>query len=92
MNNGLIDEYNQKYDKKLGAKKTKDYDYGEDEEYNSGMEKFFNKVLDEEFEKVTKEELRNNKNYKQAEALVEKYGMLKWSEVAQKNADFMKGM
>ena len=88
MNNGLTDQYNKDYDKKLGAK-AKGHDYGNDEEYNSGMEKIWSKVFDEEYDAVIKDDLRLNKHYKQAEALVEKYGMLDWDEVAQTNHKYM---
>ena len=86
MNNGMIDKYNADYDKKLGSK-AKDHDYLNDSEYNSGYEKMFYKQVTKHYNEATVKEMTSNKNYKKAQALIDKYDMTKWDDLAKSNSE-----
>lgn len=86
MNAGITDKYNRDYEKKLGAK-AKDHDYDYDKEYNEGYEKLWDKVFAEEYNKVITEAYENDKFFKRAQELLEKYKMVEWDELAKENYD-----
>lgn len=73
MNNGLIDKYNEEYNKKLGEKAI-GHDYLNDEEYNSGYDRLFSEIQTQEYNKLLKSEIINDRGYKKIQKLIEKYG------------------
>lgn len=85
MNNGLVDKYNDDYDKKLGSKKAKDHDYENDSEYNKGMTELLNKVWSEEYMKLAYQDTVNSPAYLKGKVLAEKYKMYEWDDMAASN-------
>ena len=92
INNGLIDKYNSDYEKKLkkAGIDTEKYDYSDDEKYFAGYQKMFDDVFNKEYNQVLAEAYRNNKNYKKAKELVDKYSMKDWDDLARQNEEYMK--
>ena len=81
MNNGLIDEYNAKYEKMLGEK-AKNHDYGNDSVYDSGLDELFNAVFSKEYNKQLQADIEKTNSYKKAKELIDKYGTAVLSEDA----------
>lgn len=91
MNNGLTEKYNADYEKKLGAK-AEGHDYFNDADYNSGYEKLFNEQFNKHYNRDSVKEMLNNKNYKKAQKLCEKYSMESFDDLARENAKAIKEM
>ena len=72
-NNGKIAEFNKK-----NNQNSKDY--------YAKYEKQFNKDLSEKYNKMVTSEIKKNKNFKKAQALVEKYNMTSFDVLAKQNA------
>lgn len=84
MNNKEIAKYNAKYEKKLGSK-AKNHDYTNDDDYMEGYQKTFSKVFNKHYYDVISESFSNSENYKKAEALVDKYDMTTFDDLARQN-------
>ena len=89
MNNGLTEKYNSDYAKKLGTK-AEGHNYFEDSDYHRGYEKMFDEVFTKYYNQETAKELRNNKNYKKAQEICEKYNMTSFDKLARDNEEVMR--
>ena len=89
MNNGLLDKYNKKYDKKLGSK-AKNHDYLNDKKYNDGINKLFNDLYTKHYNKITVEELLNDENFKKAKQISDQFSMTKFDDLAKENDRFIR--
>lgn len=79
MNRGGIDKFNSQQRKKYGDK------FAERDGYMDDYSKIFNKELAKNFDRSLNDLYNNNKNYKKAEQLAQKYSMTKWDDLARKN-------
>ena len=81
MNNGGIEKFNASQQKKYGKNYADRDGYMDDYEKEMGKElsKFMNQSLSDFFSQ--------NKNYQKADALVKKYDMTKWDELAKNNQE-----
>ena len=81
MNNGEIDRFNNEQRKKYGK------DFAKRDGYSEDYEKLFN----DEFQKIMNKSLidfrLSNANYQKADALVKKYNMTKWDDLAKYNQE-----
>lgn len=76
---GGIDKFNNEKEKKYGKK------YFETEKYIDEFIDYANGIYDKYQSLTLKEALDNYKNYKKSVALVNKYGMVKWDDLARAN-------
>lgn len=81
MNNGKIDKFNKEQAKKYGK------DFAKRDGYEEDYIKMFNDELDKQMSKSMNDFYLSDKNYKKAEALVQKYDMTKWDELAKSNQE-----
>jgi hypothetical protein len=79
MNGGGIDKFNAQQRKKYGD------DFANREGYAEEYAKKFNKILNRNLNEALLEFYENNDSFKKAAALVEKYGMTEWDELAKNN-------
>lgn len=79
MNNGLIDDFNKQQEKKYGK------GFAQRKGYESDYEKLFNERMTVYLNKAAVEFYDKDANYQKGKALVEKYGMDKWDDLAKKN-------
>ncbi len=79
--NGLIEKFNSQQRKKYGE------NFSKRDGYETDYEKLFNDVLNKNLTKVLVEFSDSNKNYKKADALVKKYNMTKWDDLAKSNTN-----
>jgi len=79
MNSGGIEKFNTAQEKKYGEKYSLRKGYMED------YEKQFDKVMTKEWNKTLFDFHESNPSYKKAEALVQKYDMTKWDNLAKSN-------
>ena len=81
MNNGGIDRFNNEQQKK----------YGKDFAKRDGYIEDYNKLFNDELKKIMNKSLidfrSSNTNYQKADALVKKYGMTKWDDLARSNQE-----
>lgn len=81
LNNGEIDRFNNEQRKKYGK------DFAKRDGYSEDYEKLFN----DEFQKIMNKSLidfrLSNANYQKADALVKKYNMTKWDDLAKYNQE-----
>ena len=81
MNNGGIEKFNS------GQKKK----YGENYAQRKGYEEDYFKMVNEEISKTLNKSLLDlhsmNSDYRKADALVQKYGMTKWDDLARSNQE-----
>lgn len=80
MNNGGIDKFNKKQAKKYGKNYANREGYDEDmmKEANKHLTKIMNQSIDDFYS--------SNKHMKKAQALVDKYGMTEWDDLAKSNS------
>ena len=81
MNNGEIDRFNNEQKKKYGK------DFAKRDGYIEDYEKMFNNELQRNMNKSLIEFRLSNSNYQKADALVKKYGMTKWNDLARNNQE-----
>ena len=81
MNEGGIDKFNNAQQKKYGD------NYAQRKEYEEDYYKIFQKEFDSAMNKSLLKFLDSNENYKKADALVKKYDMTKWDELAKSNEE-----
>ena len=81
MNNGEIDRFNNEQKKKYGK------DFAKRDGYIEDYEKMFNNELQKNMNKSLIEFRLSNSNYQKADALVKKYGMTKWNDLARNNQE-----
>lgn len=79
MNNGGIDKFNASQHKKYGE------NYARRAGYEQDYAKYFDKVMTKNMAQVKYEFVTNNSNYKKSKALLDKYGMAKWDDLARDN-------
>ena len=79
MNGGGIDKFNKQQEKKYGQT------YQERDGYMDDYTKLFNKKLTENLNKSLNDFYMSDKNVQKARALVEKYDMTKWDDLAKQN-------
>lgn len=82
MNNGGINKFNAKQEKKYGK------DYANRKEYFQEYEEEFNKLLKKNYGTMMAEFIDNNSNYNKAKSLVKQYDMLKWDDLAKQNSEY----
>ena len=83
LNSGGIEKFNAEQKKKHGD------NFSSRKEYEEEYEKLVDKMLSEEFEKAMYDFQRSNTHYQKADALVQKYGMEKWDDLAKRNEAFL---
>lgn len=81
MNGGGIDKFNAQQRKKYGENYTKR------EGYEADYMKQFNKKLADNLNKSTNDFYKNDKYYQKSKALVKKYSMTKWNDLAKNNEE-----
>ena len=81
MNSGGIDKFNSRQQKKYGD------NYAQRKGYEDDYYKMFQKDLAATMNKSLLEVYASNENYKKADALVKKYDMTKWDELAKSNEE-----
>ena len=89
MNNGEIDRFNNEQRKKYGK------DFAKRDGYVEDYEKLFNDELQKIMNKSLNDFRLSNTNYQKADALVKKYGMTKWDDLARNNQediDYLRSM
>lgn len=86
MNNGGIDKFNKEQKAKYGD------NYAKRDGYESDYMKTFYKELDKNFNKSLKEFYQTDVDYKKVEALVKKYDMTRWDELARNHAEAVKSV
>lgn len=79
MNKGGIDRFNKQQEKKYGK------DFANREGYFDDYQKQFNEVFASVYNKSLYEAYQGNKHFQRSVELVEKYGMVKWDELARTN-------
>lgn len=79
MNSGGINKFNEAQRKKYGESYAKRDGYAQD------YLKAFDKVLTRNMNKSLNEFYQSDKNYKKSKALVDKYNMTSWNELARSN-------
>ena len=79
MNSGGIDKFNKQQEKKYGKK------YQERDGYMDDYTKLFDKKLTENLNKSLNDFYASDKNVQKARALVKKYDMTKWDDLAKQN-------
>lgn len=79
MNGGEIDKFNERQQKRYGP------DYTKREGYASDYKKMFEKEVVRNMNKNLNDFYNSNKYVQKSRELVEKYGMLDWSEFARNN-------
>ena len=79
LNSGGIEKFNAEQKKKHGD------NFSSRKEYEEEYEKLVDKMMSEEFEKTMYDFQSSNANYQKADALVQKYGMEKWDDLAKSN-------
>lgn len=84
MNNGELDRFNEAQKKKYGKNFSKRMEYRDD--YN----KAFNDLFADEFNVSLNNFYSNDQDVKKGKALIEKYGMTSWDELARTNDMAMK--
>lgn len=86
MNNGGIDKYNRQQQKKYGK------NYMDRDSYMSDYEKYCDELLTKNLNRSLNEFYKTNKNVEKARALVEKYDMIKWCDLAKENEDTIQAL
>ena len=81
MNNGEIDRFNNEQRKKYGK------DFAKRDGYVEDYEKLFNDELQKIMNKSLNDYRLSNTNYQKADALVKKYNMTKWDDLAKYNQE-----
>lgn len=84
MNNGGLDRFNESQMKKYGKNFSRRMGYRDD--YN----KAFNDLIADEFNVSLNDFYSNDRDVKKGKALIEKYGMTSWDELARTNDMAMK--
>ena len=79
LNSGGIEKFNAEQKKKHGD------NFSSRKEYEEEYEKLLDKMMSEELEKTLYDFRISNTNYQKADALVQKYGMEKWDDLAKSN-------
>lgn len=79
LNTGGIEKFNAEQKKKHGD------NYSSRKEYEEEYEKLVGKMMSEELVKTLYDFRLSNANYRKADALVQKYGMEKWDDLAKSN-------
>lgn len=79
MNSGGIEKFNSKQRKKYGEK------YAERDGYMDEYSKEFEKMYAKYYNQSLNDFYKNNRNYKKAKSLVDKYDMTKWDDLARNN-------
>lgn len=80
MNNGEFDKYDKRQKKKYGE------NYSERDGYVEGANKLFNKHYTKILNQSLDDFYSSNEHMKKAKALVDKYGMLDWDDLAKNNS------
>ena len=81
MNNGQIDRFNNEQRKKYGK------DFAKRDGYIEDYEKLFNDEFQKNMNKSLIDFRLSNANYQKADALVKKYNMTKWDDLAKNNQE-----
>ena len=81
MNNGGIDRFNNEQRKKYGK------DFAKRDGYSEDYEKLFNDEFQKNMNKSLIDFRLSNANYQKADALVKKYSMTKWDDLAKNNQE-----
>ena len=79
MNSGGINKFNETQRKKYGES------YAERDGYVQDYSKLFDKVLTLNMNKSLNEFYQSDKNFQKSKALVDKYNMTSWNELARSN-------
>lgn len=79
MNRGGIERFNLEQEKKYGSNFAKRSGYQQD------YEKLFNDIWAKNADKKLYELYTNDKNYKKAQDLIDRYSMTSWDDLAKKN-------
>ena len=82
MNDGGIDAFNAKQEKKYGK------DFANRDGYMQDYEKEFDKLFSKNFSKTVSEFIDNNADYQKAKSLVKQYNMLDWDSLAKQNSEY----
>lgn len=80
MNSGEIDKFNKAQEKKHGA------DFAKRKEYETEYYDFVNKQLTQFMNQELDSFYLSNANYQKADALIKKYNMTAWDDLAKSNA------
>lgn len=83
MNNGGIDKFNKRQEKKYGKK------YTSRDGYMKDYERAFNKKLNDFYNKSLNDFYTSNKHIQKAQEFSSKYKMEKWDELAKSNAEMI---
>lgn len=86
MNNGGIDKFNKEQKAKYGD------NYAKRDGYESDYYKVFETELVKNYNKSLKEFYQTDADYKKVEALVKKYDMTKWDELAKEHVEAVKSV
>ena len=86
MNKGGIDKFNEAQQKKYGK------DYAKRDNYVSDYNKMFEKEVVKNMNRSLLDFYNSNKNYKKAQALVDKYDMTKWDDLAKSNSEAVQSL
>ena len=81
MNNGEIDRFNNEQRKKYGK------DFAKRDRYSEDYEKLFNDEFQKNMNKSLIDFRLSNASYQKADALVKKYSMTKWDDLAKNNQE-----
>ena len=79
MNSGGIEKFNAEQKKKHGD------NFSSRKEYEEEYEKLVGKMMSKELDKTLYDFRSSNTHYQKADALVQKYGMEKWDDLAKSN-------
>lgn len=86
MNKGGIDKYNRQQQKKYGK------NYMDRDNYISDYNDYFGELLTKNLNRSLNEFYKTNKNVEKARALVEKYDMTKWCDLAKENENTIQAL
>jgi hypothetical protein len=84
MNNGGIDKFNKQQEKKYGS------NYMNRKDYENDYMKLFDSTYSKYRTETVSNLLKNDKNFKEGQKLVDKYKMLEWDKLAKDNQQFIK--
>ena len=84
MNNGGIDKFNKQQEAKYGS------NYMNRKDYENDYMKLFDSVYSKHRTQTINSILKNDKNFKKGQELVNKYKMTGWDKLAKDNSQFIK--
>lgn len=84
MNNGGIDKFNKEQKTKYGS------NYMNRKDYENDYMKLFDSTYSKYRTETVNNILKNDKNFKKGQELVNKYKMIEWNQLAKDNSKFIK--